>query len=544
MTENEQSNSTMTNIPSPLNLQSDVDDNHKTDQILTNDLLLHEAVYKNEIETVEKILKEEVNVNSRNNYGRAPIHWAASRGYTEIMEMLIESKCDIEISDKFGMRPVHMAASYGHQKAVKLLIDAGANVSAVNKKKHTLLMCAARGNSAAVIEYLVNAVENLDVNAIDNTGASAFHHAAASGCPDGIIALSKIPNIKLDAIDQKGQNSLHCACEHGHIDAVEVLIKLYEQLNHQNIDGNTALHLSTLSRHTEIAQALLKAGANVEVVDKVGLTALHVAASQGCNGILQSILEYGNQLSINIQCNAGNTPLHLACENNQIDTVEILIKHDANLNCFNSRLQTPIHIAAEMGHTDVCKLLLAAGANIEQREKGGKNTLLYIAARGSFTAIVDMIIKTARLEYPKDRNAVENNDVRRKWIDESQGIKINEENNDSIAEHVQHILQRLARDELGPGDWKKLAIHWDFTQEQIQAIEHQHTGSSSYQDHGYRMLVIWTSGLSENTQFFKELHDALVAIDKKNIAESIRKLLEQDFHDKNVKHRCNKCCIT
>lgn len=63
-------------------------------------------------------------------------------------------------------------------------------------------MCAARGNSAAVIEYLANAVQNLDVNAIDNTGATSFHHAAASGCPDGITALSHIPNIKLDAIDQ------------------------------------------------------------------------------------------------------------------------------------------------------------------------------------------------------------------------------------------------------------------------------------------------------------------------------------------------------
>lgn len=58
-----------------------------------------------------------------------------------------------------------------------------------------------------------------------------------------------------------------------------------------------------------------------------------------------------------------------------------------------------MHIAAETGYTEICKLLLAAGANIEQREQGGR-TPLYIAARGSFTAIVDMIIKTARLDYP------------------------------------------------------------------------------------------------------------------------------------------------
>lgn len=33
-------------------------------------------------------------------YGRAPIHWASSRGNIEIMEMLIAGKCDIEAKDK------------------------------------------------------------------------------------------------------------------------------------------------------------------------------------------------------------------------------------------------------------------------------------------------------------------------------------------------------------------------------------------------------------------------------------------------------------
>ncbi|KYN45490.1 Ankyrin repeat and death domain-containing protein 1B [Atta colombica] len=68
--------------------------------VLKNDLLLHEAVIKNEADTVRKVLKETVDVDSRNNYGRAPIHWAASRGNTEIIEMLIQAKCDIEARDK------------------------------------------------------------------------------------------------------------------------------------------------------------------------------------------------------------------------------------------------------------------------------------------------------------------------------------------------------------------------------------------------------------------------------------------------------------
>lgn len=140
-----------------------------------------------------------------------------------------------------------------------------------------------------------------------------------------------------------------------------------------------------------------------------------------------------------------------------MDTVEILINKGVDLNCLNlvstkrislktyiyiyicllvcifhfnvyftyvQRMQSPIHIAAEMGHTEICELLLASGANIEQREQVERlipcdmefffhfvffifffifqsgRTPLYIAARGSFTAIVDMIIKTARLDYP------------------------------------------------------------------------------------------------------------------------------------------------
>lgn len=31
----------------------------------------------------------------------------------------------------------------------------------------------------------------------------------------------------------------------------------------------------------------------------------------------------------------GNTPLHLACQNNEVDTVEILINKGVDLNCLN-----------------------------------------------------------------------------------------------------------------------------------------------------------------------------------------------------------------
>jgi hypothetical protein len=42
------------------------------------------------------------------------------------------------------------------------------------------------------------------------------------------------------------------------------------------------------------------------------------------------------------------------------------------------------------------------------------------------------------------------------------------------------ILRKLAHKQLSPGEWKKLAHLWAFTDEQIKAIEHQYIGDMSY----------------------------------------------------------------
>lgn len=63
-------------------------------------------------------------------------------------------------------------------------------------------MCGARGSNVDVVEYLVEAVESLNGEAIDCTGATALHHAAVTGHPAVITALSNIPRIVLDATDK------------------------------------------------------------------------------------------------------------------------------------------------------------------------------------------------------------------------------------------------------------------------------------------------------------------------------------------------------
>lgn len=43
-------------------------------------------------------------------------------------------------------------------------------------------------------------------------------------------------------------------------------------------------------------------------------------------------------------------------------------------------------------------------------------------------------------------------------------------------------------------------------------------GPSSYKEHGFRMLMIWASGLNPDIPLIKELCEALSAVDKKAVA--------------------------
>ena len=67
------------------------------------------------------------------------------------------------------------------------------------------------------------------------------------------------------------------------------------------------------------------------------------------------------------------------------------------------------------------------------------------------------------------------NTARRKWrLSESRGSTagIQHESNERLRE----LLFRVAYKQLAQGEWKRLAHHWAFTEDQIKAIEHQYTG--------------------------------------------------------------------
>lgn len=125
------------------------------------------------------------------------------------------------------------------------------------------------------------------------------------------------------------------------------------------------------------------------------------------------------------------------------------------------------------------------------------------------------------------------NTSRRRWKNTKDEVKGKE------SERFREVLYKLAYKQLGPGEWKRLAHHWAFTEEQIRAVEHQYTGNnllynlthlrfdlfdlgpSSYKEHGFRIMLIWAHGLAADLNPMRELYESLTAIGKRNVAGNL-----------------------
>jgi ankyrin repeat protein len=82
----------------------------------------------------------------------------------------------------------------------------------------------------------------------------------------------------------------------------------------------------------------------------------------------------------------GDTLLHLAASNGNIDDMRILIRAGSDVNRAGEKGETPLHLAARFGEVEVVRLLLESGANTNIRSEFGK-TPLEVAEQFAWLAV-------------------------------------------------------------------------------------------------------------------------------------------------------------
>ncbi len=138
-------------------------------------------------------------------------------------------------------------------------------------------------------------------------------------------------NFRKDARDGNSFTALYAAALNGHLESVRVLLEAKANVNSTNkTDQGTALHVAVLHGNEKMVSLLLQFGANVNTPMIDGSSALHVCAFHG-NVSLMNVLLFNatNKPKVNLQTNRGDTPLHVAVENNHLELVKVLLDVDA-----------------------------------------------------------------------------------------------------------------------------------------------------------------------------------------------------------------------
>jgi ankyrin repeat protein len=99
------------------------------------------------IETVQKLIEYDADINAENMHGSTPLHWA-SRGQRfkdgSILRLLLKHGGDVNARDQKGLTSLHEASENGALEVVRLLLEHGADVEAISVDGGTALQVVGR----------------------------------------------------------------------------------------------------------------------------------------------------------------------------------------------------------------------------------------------------------------------------------------------------------------------------------------------------------------------------------------------------------------
>lgn len=140
---------------------------------------LHAAVISGNRETIEVLLKHNVDVNSDDGDGMTALFYAVELGHDDIAEQLLEHNARVNKKNNAGYTPLHFAVLTGHSEMIDVLINYGANLDTPNNNGLTPLHTAVKEEDYETIEVLVN--RDVATNCHDASGLTPLHIAAISG---------------------------------------------------------------------------------------------------------------------------------------------------------------------------------------------------------------------------------------------------------------------------------------------------------------------------------------------------------------------------
>ena len=170
----------------------------------------------------------------------------------------------------------------------------------------------------------------------------------------------------------------------GHLDVVKFLVENKADVNHTSLPLLTALQ-DQYHGHVDIARILIENGANVnvQVNQNTPTPPLHLAIINNHFELVPLLLEKGAKTEVRDRLR--ETPLHHAINKMHEETIEILVKHKADVNAAypspTSGITPFLKVMENFQSSYIPKLMLCAGALVNVSHYYTEETPLHFAIK-------------------------------------------------------------------------------------------------------------------------------------------------------------------
>jgi ankyrin repeat protein len=418
-----------------------------------------------------KLLGEKANVHVTDANGATPLHYAVYQEDADLVERLLKAGAKPSVANAFNSTPLAEAAAVGNAAIIRLLVGAGADPNSSNPEGQTALMAVARTGHVEAARALLDA--GARVNAVEQWGGqSALMWAAAQkqpamvkllierGADVNVRGMSREWERRITAeprpkdLHRGGFTALLYAAREGCVECAKHLVKGGADIDLTDPDRTTPLVLALMNMRFDTAAYLISAGADVDKWDLYGRSPLYEAVDLGtlprggrpdipsadttpALDIVRMLLERGAnpnlQLKLrppfrnvifdrqgdNIVLTIGATPLLRASKaGDNPEAIKLLLARGALVDLPNVGGITPLMAAAGMGHVTnatrgrfnteqdslaAIPLLLKAGAAVNAKAADGQ-TALHSAAQKGWNKVVTLLAESGADLAAKDTN--------------------------------------------------------------------------------------------------------------------------------------------
>ena len=179
------------------------------------------------------------------------------------------------------------------------------------------------------------------------------------------------------------------------------LIKNGANVNAQANDNRTPLMIASENNHVNSVIFLTDHGANIDLQDREGYSSLHYAA--GNISDLCDVLDFliTNGADVNAFTNDKFTPLIIASNCNNLNVVNSLIKHGANIHLVDRYGRTALHYSITVVDHDsvtVLRSLIKNGADVNALTNDKCSPLMMSSLSGSVNVVTILVENGANMD--------------------------------------------------------------------------------------------------------------------------------------------------